>query len=121
MNAITAIYPYKHSGLWVFDDERVGLDKEPFISGADVLIDRALEAKGIRDGDKGFRLLFSGSQFPGYDFKLTWVRQGDGGNWYYSLDFRMEGWLCPALFRYFEITPMELFAKFEPRSTQLGG
>jgi hypothetical protein len=121
MNAIMAIYPYKHSGLWVFDDERVGLDKEPFISGADVLIDRALEAKGIRDGDKGFRLLFSGSQFPGYDFKLTWVRQGDGGNWYYSLDFRMEGWLCPALFRYFEITPMELFAKFEPRSTQLGG
>ena len=25
MNAIVAIYPYKHEGLWVFDDDRVGL------------------------------------------------------------------------------------------------
>ncbi len=64
MNAIMAIYPYKDSGLWVFDDERVGLDKEPFIAGADTLIDRALEAKGIADGGNGFRLLFSAGQFP---------------------------------------------------------
>ena len=25
MNAIVAIYPYMHEGLWVFDDDRVGL------------------------------------------------------------------------------------------------
>jgi hypothetical protein len=29
----------------------------------------------------------------------------------------MEGWLCPALFKYFEIAPTDLFAKFEPRTT----
>ena len=48
MNSIMVIYPYRDAGLWVFDDERVGLDKEPFIAGADTLIDRALEAKGLR-------------------------------------------------------------------------
>jgi hypothetical protein len=117
MNAIRAIYPYKDRGLWVFDDERVGLDKEPFIAGADTLIDRALAAKGVPDGENGFRLLFSAGQFPGYDFKFAWAREGDGGNWYYSPDFEMEGWLCPALFKYFDTAPKELFAKFEPRST----
>ena len=37
MNTIVAIYPYKHEGLWVFDDDRVGLVREPFISGADTI------------------------------------------------------------------------------------
>ena len=117
MNQIIAIYPYKESGLWVFDDERVGLDKEPFISGADTLIERALEAKGIVDGENGFRLLFSAGEFPGYDLKLAWVREGDGGNWYRSKEFEMEGWLCPAMFKYFDTAPKELFAKFESRAT----
>ena len=117
MNQITAIYPYKHSGLWVFDDKRVGLEREPFISGADTLIERALDAKGIPDGEGGFRLLFSGSEFPGFDFRFTLAREGEGGHWYYSEEFEIEGWLCPALLRYFETAPNELFAKFEPRAT----
>lgn len=118
MNAILAIYPYKDEDLWVFDDARAGLDKEPFIAGADTMIDRALEAKGIVNGHKGFRLLFSGGQFPGYEFRFTWVREGEGGNWYHSADLNMEGWLCPALFKFFEAAPKEICAKFEPLSTQ---
>jgi hypothetical protein len=35
MNAIHAIHPYRHEGLWVFDDETAGLRQEPFVSGAD--------------------------------------------------------------------------------------
>jgi hypothetical protein len=31
-NAIFVIKPYKWNGMWVFDDERVGLDKEPFMT-----------------------------------------------------------------------------------------
>jgi len=115
MNALVAIYPYNHNGLWVFDDESVGLDKEPFVSGADTLIDRALHAKGIQNGEEGFRLLFSAGEFPDYDFRFTHVREGNGGDWYYSDDFQMEGWLCPALLRYFESAPSEVFTKFEPR------
>jgi hypothetical protein len=115
MNTILAICPYKHAGLWVFDDERAGLVQEPFIGGADTIIDKAVEAKGIADATNGFRLIFSAGQFPGYDFRFTWVRAGDGGNWYHSADFQMDGWLCPALFKYFETAPNEIFAKFEPR------
>jgi hypothetical protein len=40
MNAISVISPYKHHGMWVFDDARVGLVQEPFVSGADTWIDR---------------------------------------------------------------------------------
>ena len=116
MNAIIVINPYKDSGLWVFDDERAGLDKEPFVSGADTIIDRAVEAKKIPDAEKGFRLIFSAGEFPGYDFRLTWVRAGDGGNWYRSDDLKMEGWLCPALFKYFAAAPKEIFAKFERKT-----
>jgi len=39
MNAINLIFPYRYEGMWVFDDARVGLDKEPFVSGADTMID----------------------------------------------------------------------------------
>ena len=38
MNAIRAIHPYRHEGLWVFDDEAVGLRQEPFVSGADGIL-----------------------------------------------------------------------------------
>ncbi len=39
MNSICAIHPYKYEGLWVFDDPHVGLVKEPFVAGADTIID----------------------------------------------------------------------------------
>ena len=117
MNSIMVIYPYKDRGLWVFDDESVGLLKEPFVSGADTLIDSAPAARGVTDAESGFRLIFSAGEFPGYDYRFTHTRASDGGNWYYSEDFSMEGWLCPALFQYFDSAPKKLFTKFEPRDT----
>ncbi|TDJ68200.1 MAG: hypothetical protein E2O39_13485 [Planctomycetota bacterium] len=117
MNALRVISPYKHLGMWVFDDERAGLVQEPFVAGADTLIDHALAAKGIH-GDRGFRLMFSASEFPGFDYRLTWAREGEGGNWYYSDDFKMEAWLCPALFKYFDEAPEALYAEFKPRATE---
>jgi hypothetical protein len=33
MNAIRVIHPFRHEGLWIFDDETVGLRQEPFVSG----------------------------------------------------------------------------------------
>ena len=48
MNAIRAIHPYRHEGLWVFADEAVGLRQEPFVSGADGILDRL--AAGIPGG-----------------------------------------------------------------------
>ena len=40
MNAICVIHPYKDQGTWVFDDPAVDLVKEPFVAGADEIIDR---------------------------------------------------------------------------------
>ena len=63
-NAINVIKPYKWEGMWVFDDERVELDKEPFVAGADTMIDKAIEIKGIKNADNGFLLVFSEFPFP---------------------------------------------------------
>lgn len=113
MNTLIAIYPYKYQGLWVFDDAKVGLAQEPFVSGADVIIDRM--TSGIPGAEKGFRLLFSATPFPGFTATFEWRREDLGGNWYYSRELDSEGWLCPALFKYFETAPRTIYAKFEPQ------
>jgi hypothetical protein len=43
MNELIAIHPYKARGLWVFDDPAVRLRQEPFVSGADAIIDRLVK------------------------------------------------------------------------------
>jgi hypothetical protein len=48
--------------MWVFDDARVGLVQEPFVSGADTWIDRVVA--DIPDAENGFTLIFSSSPFP---------------------------------------------------------
>lgn len=116
-NALNVIYPYKYEGLWVFDDEAVGLDKEPFVEGADTMIDRVIAEKGLLDAEAGFRLMFSAGEFPRYDVKFEWMREGEGGNWYKSEKHQLEGWLCPALFKYFEDAPSTIYARFEEKST----
>ena len=113
MNTLMVIAPYKYEGLWVFDDQAVGLNKEPFIAGIDTLIDKA--TANIADPQHGFRAIFSATQFPGANFKLEWRRADSGGNWYYSPEFQQEGWLCPALFKYFKNAPREIYVKVEPR------
>ncbi len=113
MNSIVAIHPYMTQGVWVFDDAAAGLCEEPFISGADTIIERMVET--IPDARDGFTLLFSGNAFPGYQLELQWVRADMSGNWYRSHALGMEGWLCPALLRYFESPPSKLYAQFRAR------
>jgi hypothetical protein len=62
MNTIIAIHPYKAEGMWVFDDPAVGLRQEPFVSGADSIIDRMVS--GLPDAEQGFTLIFC-STFSG--------------------------------------------------------
>lgn len=114
MNTIMVIHPYKYEGLWVFDDEKVGLVQEPFVSGADAVIDcMVADIPGASDG---FNLLFSGTPFPGFQAKLQWRRGEFGGNWYYSPDFSIEGWLCPAMHKYFHETPEEIYVKCQAKN-----
>jgi hypothetical protein len=114
MNSLMVIAPYKHNGMWVFDDAAVGLNKEPFIAGIDTMIDKMTAS--IPNAQSGFRAVFSASAFPGYTEKLDWRREESGGNWYYSNHYKMEGWLCPALFKYFPQAPKEIYVRAEPKS-----
>ena len=105
------IHPYKHEEMWVFDDEKVDLVKEPFVAGADKIIDKMVE--NITNAESGFNLLFSAQPFPGYQVKFSWRREEYRGSWYYIAALDMEGWLCPALFKYFDEAPKELYAQFK--------
>ena len=113
MNSIQIIHPYKYHGTWVFDDPRVGLVQEPFVSGADIILDRMV--KEIPDAANGVTVLFSAQRFPGAQYAFDWRREEFGGNWYYCAQFDLEGWLCPALFKYFEHAPEHLFAQVKPQ------
>ncbi|GAB2174597.1 DUF6717 family protein [Dongia sp. agr-C8] len=113
MNAINIIAPYRHLGMWVFDDPKVGLVQEPFVSGADTMIDRVVA--DLPDAAHGFLLVFSAGPFPGYQLKLDWRRAESDGNWYHAPALDLEGWLCPALFRYFEAAPPEIYVQVRPR------
>jgi hypothetical protein len=114
MNAISVIAPYRHLGMWVFDDDRVGLKQEPFVSGADTIIDELV--RDIPNAQAGFRLLFSATPFPGHTLHIRWIREEQGGNWYRWSEKLLDGWLCPALFRYFAEAPRDIFARALPAS-----
>ncbi len=110
-NALMVIKPYWHSGTWVFDDDAVGLVREPFVAGVPEMINRLV--RDIPDARSGFRLLFSAAPFPGHQTSFTRVRGDLGGTWYRSEDPPMEGWLCPALFKYFDQAPTTIYARAE--------
>jgi hypothetical protein len=111
-NAIMVIAPYRDKGTWVFDDAAAGLVQEPFVAGVPEMID--LLVKDIPNADKGFRLLFSARPFPGHQKELKWLRGDSGGNYYALDDPPMEGWICPAMFRYYSTAPKRLYVKAEP-------
>lgn len=114
MNQIIVIAPYKRAGTWVFDDPTVGLEAEPFVAGIPEMIDRLVAP--IEDAESGFRCLFSASAFPGAQVELHRQSEELGGWWYLSSEYNATGWLCPALFKYFEAAPSSLFVRAEPLS-----
>lgn len=110
-NSLFVLKPYWHHDSWVFDDDRVGLQAEPFVFGIDKMINFLTE--DVHNAKNGFRLIFSTQKFPGYQAELNWVREEAAGNWYYSPTYSIEGWLCPALYNYFSEAPKNIFAKAE--------
>lgn len=115
---VLTLYPYLLNGTcWVFDDERTGLKEEAFVIGMTEMISRAVQAKGIRDAERGFAMTFSDQPFEGYDVELHWTRPDEtSGNWYAGtvVGEHMEGWLCPALLLYFARPPRRIFVRCDP-------
>jgi hypothetical protein len=110
-NHIHVIAPYRQAATWVFDDPAVGLKGEAFVSGIPQMIDALVQ--DIPNAEREFRLLFSAEPFPGYQVELIRLRSEYGGNWYGWTATNMEGWLCPALAKYFPDPPPMLYARAE--------
>jgi len=110
-NAMMVIYPYREQYTWVFDDERVGLVREPFVQGVPEMIN--VLVADIPNAAQGFRLLFSANPFPGYQAEMLWLKEEYGGNWYRWESKNLEGWLCPALLKYFPEAPPKFYCKAE--------
>ena len=117
MNSIMVIAPYKFQGIWVFDDKEAGLEKEALVAGVPEIIERVCTEQKVHDPENGFSITFSADPFPGHHLKTTWLREGDDGfgNWYSAYDGTMEGWLCPALFKYFDKAPEHLYLQVASR------
>jgi hypothetical protein len=113
VNQINIIAPYRYLDMWVFDDQRVGLSAEPFVGGSDILIDRV--TAHIPDAHRGFVMIFSGDPFPGHQFRLEWRREERSGNVYFAPELDAEGWLCPALLRYFDEPPAQIFVQVKAK------
>ncbi|WP_415008584.1 DUF6717 family protein [Aestuariivirga sp.] len=105
------IHPYFDHGDWVFDDEAAGLKREPFVFGMPEMINNFVS--GIPGARDGFKLYFSAKPFPGYTAELEWVREEYEGNWYRWPELNAEGWLCPALFKYFPSAPPRIYCRAE--------
>jgi hypothetical protein len=72
-------------------------------------------AAEIPNAQDGFRLLFSAQPFPGFQEELSWVREEYEGNRYRWAKRGAEGWLCPALLKYFDQAPERIYVRFEPK------
>ena len=105
------IKPYWLICSWVFGVPSTGLFQEPFVSG--VTSGLGVVVAESPNARQGFRLLFSPAPFPGYQRRLEWDRQEFDGNWYRLDKPPMEGWLCPAVFLYFNEAPAALSVKAE--------
>lgn len=105
MNAINIIHPYKYNGQWVFDDKSKELDKEPFVAGADTLIDM------LTNNAKKCTIVFSEINFPDATEVIENENPGgDGKNGtFYSHSSLPQLWLCPALLKYFKFPPEKIY------------
>lgn len=119
MNTINVIHPYRDGAALIFDDPSVGLLREGLIGGTDLILYLAARAASA-DPDR-FTLTFAEGPFPGHQAVAEWIEQGDAGfgDWYHvSLPGvgSQNGWLCPALLKYFPAAPPRIYFRVQPYS-----
>jgi hypothetical protein len=107
-NSIFTISPYRLGGALVFDDPAVDLRAEPFVAGADTALDLLAERVLGSRRDR-FTVVFSADWFPGSQAAMQRLHPEGGGTWYRFEDAGIDGWLCPALFKYFAVAPERIY------------
>lgn len=107
-NSIFIINPYIHGSSWVFDDNNVGLVKEPFVAGADTLLDV------VSEGREKCTALFSQIKFPSAQYTLTYkAGEINSGTDYFCEELNHDLWLCPALGCYFDESPKTIYLEIK--------
>jgi hypothetical protein len=106
---VFTIEPYPDHDGWVFDDPARDLWREPLRIGIERLLDRECGAQTPAERRR-IAVSFSRATFPGANVQLTLKQGVFGGNWYGAGE--VVGWLCPALYLYFETAPNELYLRF---------
>ena len=117
-NAIYTLDAYRHAGMWVFDDDSVGLVKEPFVAGADILFDH-LSGRHIDGTNTSVSIAFSTTPIPGHDVHAVLTgADGYDGHFYKVAKFVGDDdmvafpfWLCPALLKYYDTAPSDIYIK----------
>jgi hypothetical protein len=111
MNSIITIFPYKHYGTWMFDDHATGLCQEAFLAGMPEIIELLTAKAGLQNPEKGFKLTCSAESFPGHQaiLKLADEPQNHSGHWYQLDGTDMQGWMCSAMYKYFETAPPAIY------------
>ena len=118
-NDVSAISAYRDNGFWVFDDESRGLDKEPFVAGADILMDY-MSGRILDESKNSVNFYFAKRPLPDFDVKLTRHKSDGHDGTYYFVDFpgfnADKGgpiWLCPALLKFFRKAPRNIYVKIQ--------
>ena len=114
MNSLYVLKIYNHEGTYVFDDPQVDLVREPFVMGMPEIIEHQMGGGPIDT----FTAIFSAAAFPGYNTVLKRLHPEYGGTWYELDGTHLQGWLCPALFKYFQVAPERLYVQFTDTSCQ---
>jgi hypothetical protein len=117
VNSIHTIHPYTDGGALVFDDPAVGLVREALVGGTDLIL--RVAARAVEADPDRFTLLFSSIPFPGHHATATWIEKGEMGfgDWYaVKIPGVVEGngWLCPALLKYFPEAPTSIHFQIKP-------
>jgi len=107
-NTLQVLHIYNFNGTYVFDDASTGLVREPFVDGIPEIFEYLLNGPV-----ENFTAIFSASPFPGAQAQLKKVEPQFGGTIYQLDGTEMQGWLCPALFKYFAIAPEVIYAQFK--------
>jgi hypothetical protein len=109
-NAMFFITLRRDEGVWHFTDKARGLVKEPLVAGIPKILEELIEDEGlpIKKAVKGLRVVFAGRKFPGSQLELRRGKKESGGAWY-STEDELEGWLCPALLKFFQKAPPKLY------------
>ena len=99
---------WREKDTWYFDDKEKGIEREPFVSGSSEIITTMKMYLGIKT--KKVRIQFSDEEDFEYRFVLDHEEYKElNWNLYRDRLFKMRGWLCPVLYRYFDEAPKILY------------